>query len=115
MHNNLKNVRAMTVGNETKCLCCGENYIEASEAMLCNDCLLSNSDYVDDEIVTTCAHCGERILVSEATAAYGNYYCNYCAGEVLVECVHCGQIFNRDNSDEGSWDPIEGWECDNCR
>lgn len=115
MHNNLKNVRAMVVGNETKCLCCGENYIEASEAMLCNDCLLSNSDYIDDEIVTTCAHCGERILVSEATGAYGNYYCNYCAGEVLVECVHCGQIFNRNNHDEGSWDPINGWECDNCR
>ena len=83
--------------------------------MLCNDCLLSNSDYIDDEIVTTCAHCGERILVSEATAAYGNYYCNYCANEVLVECVHCGQVFNRENSDEGSWDPINGWECDNCR
>lgn len=114
MYNGRKSVKAMVVGHKVKCLCCGETDVETSEAMLCNDCLLHNSDYVDDEVIGVCAGCGERVIISEAVAAQGQYYCHTCAEDLLVECEVCGALFNSENSDEGT--RIHGeWICWNCR
>ena len=105
-------VKAMVVGHSVLCPCCGERFIESSEAMMCDTCLLENTDYVDGETIVRCAECGERIMASSAIGASGEYFCQYCADTVLTRCHSCDILFHPQY--EGVVTP-HGAYCDQCR
>lgn len=62
------NAKKIKIGhNSPTCLCCG-NTNHSSESVICDTCF-EDGDYVE------CERCGERIRISEAIEAGGNYYC----------------------------------------
>lgn len=84
------------VGNEVKCLRCGENLIESAEStMQCFDCELAYGTEENDTF-GFCDRCGARMILDEGTYLEYNskIYCHTCAMEYIVECDCCGETMD---------------------
>jgi hypothetical protein len=101
-----------TIGRESPCVCCENNPIQLSDAMLCGSCYLEYGDDSSDE-VCICDCCGDRVWAEDvAEGPGGTCICQRCADEECTHCASCGEyIFIED----GFWNrKVEGFYCRNC-
>lgn len=71
------------IGNEVKCLCCGNQVVEDSDCVLCPQCEIKYG-FEEKQYFTNCRNCGNRIDLFEETyaeTADGGYLCPECAEE----------------------------------
>ena len=76
------NLRRFQVGDKAPCVCCGNDKVEFSDAMLCKECLLDFGP-PEHEAITYCARCDTRILREDAhyDDEFDAYYCDDCWAE----------------------------------
>lgn len=86
------------VGGPVKCLRCGENIIELSETMMCNDCEMQYGT-TDSDIFATCPCCGCRYVFDEGYWVEGaeEAICPDCASEYTEYCSNCGERYYKDD------------------
>ena len=86
------------VGGPVKCLRCGENIIELSETMMCNDCEMQYGT-TDSDIFATCPCCGCRYIFDEGYWVEGaeEAICPDCASEYTEFCSNCGERYYKDD------------------
>ena len=86
------------VGGPVKCLRCGENIIELSETMMCNDCEMQYGT-TDSDIFATCPCCGCRYVFDEGYWVEGaeEAICPDCASEYTEYCSNCGGRYYKDD------------------
>jgi hypothetical protein len=84
------------VGAEVPCLHCGDELIQNSETMRCDDCELEFGTEEND-IYTTCDCCGQRIYVDDAwcviNGRHEEYVCHHCYTKYCFTCDGCGETF----------------------
>ena len=104
------------VGREVPCLHCGNELIQNSETMRCDDCELKYGTE-ENEIYGTCDCCGARIYIDDANSlGNGDYVCDACYDRYCFTCDCCGEIYyNTDKvfvpDDE---EDCGEWYCKNC-
>jgi len=93
-----------TVGEEVKCLRCGEGNIGAPDSMMCDDC---NNQYGRSYDYCTC--CDERHPTDEMYCVNGDMVCSRCFDNHCVICHHCGDYLWEEDAyyDEDT----EEWYC----
>lgn len=87
------------VGQNIRCLDCGNRLIEASEStMRCFDCELEHGTECND-MFGVCSCCGTRIFLDEVYySEYNNkYYCRDCENERLRTCDYCDDYLDIDD------------------
>lgn len=87
------------VGQDIKCLDCGNAEIEASEStMRCFNCELEHGTECND-MFGVCSCCGERIFLDNAYySEYNNkYYCRECEIDRLRPCSYCDDYLDIDD------------------
>lgn len=100
------------IGNEVKCLICGQEKIEAgAETMLCFDCELKYGTKINDTF-GFCDCCGERVLLEDCSyLEYNNLtYCQNCQDH-LEFCTYCGKLTDKNDM---IIDEDDNYYCDYC-
>lgn len=109
---NLRN-HPILIGDEVPCLHCGEELIENSETMRCDDCELQYGTEEND-VYTSCDCCGARIYVDDGITIGddGELICESCFENEAFVCEHCNGVYwnsdkvfipDKDNEDEGRY------------
>lgn len=105
------------IGEEVKCLQCGENYISNPETMRCDNCELTYGSELND-VYGLCDCCGRRIYMDDALMIEGgnSYVCDDCFGKYTFTCDICGETYYKE---EKTYIPEEynefgEWCCRRC-
>ena len=97
------------IGNDIKCLGCGESFISRGEGtMYCNDCHRNN-----DDNYCICSNCGNRYDPEESwwIDETEEYVCNECFYEKCFKCEECGDTYWKESHKTNSKGQ---WICLNC-
>lgn len=70
----------LQVGKNPICPCCGRNYVEFSDELICVECDEAYGYEFNDEFVE-CHSCGRRIWREDAQEDDGYFYCESCSEE----------------------------------
>lgn len=86
------------IGRAVTCLRCGEQKIEISDSMMCNDCELKYGDSEND-IFAICPCCGERFFADDGywVEDEEDIICPSCADEYTDCCCYCGNRYYKDD------------------
>lgn len=95
---------SITIGDEVKCIHCGESLVEHSNSLMCPECDLKHGTEFNDTI-GKCTHCGRRIIINDAYDVGGyDYLCQDCYESSCFICDACGCI---EYNDFKHWDKDE--------
>ena len=83
------------IGGAVKCLCCGKEDIRNEATMVCDDCMVENSEY-DNEDIRICPWCGRRMLYDDGVWYGDDLLCPSCAEEV-AQCESCHSAYLKED------------------
>ena len=106
------NDTAFSIGEETKCLRCGnDEIVGGGGTMMCYECEEQYGN-TDNEDFTFCACCDRHIYVDDAYYVQGDYLCENCVDTETSTCDFCGEIMYKENV--RYYEEFEEWLCDDC-
>jgi hypothetical protein len=125
------------IGNYPYCPVCGDDTIQESESITCDNCngskyhccecgesldedniyWVGDDCYCEDcfnKYYDTCCHCGDYIEKSESITCVDNdeTYCKHCADRHLIYCEDCEEYYLERNMTLVN--DCDKWVCDNC-
>lgn len=98
------------IGGPVRCLCCGGDFIEQPETMLCDKC----QSQQDDSEYRYCGCCDRQIHIGDMiwVEGAGNYLCEECVQRYTTRCEHCGELYYTNNCKYDAEKEI--YLCENC-
>ena len=99
------------VGEEVRCLHCGQGVVENPDTMRCHECEMKFGTEIN-EVYDTCSCCGARIYIEDSAMVGEELVCDYCLTHNTFTCADCKEVFfNYDKKfipgdsedDEGKW------------
>lgn len=84
------------VGSDVKCLCCGTNYINHSDCMMCEECDEMYGTEANEQFVY-CMCCDSRIPREDAYWIEDDVLCEYCYSHHYFTCSNCDQTYHKDS------------------
>jgi hypothetical protein len=84
------------IGENVKCLCCGQTDASLSDSVYCVACDLKYGHSENEDVFTYCERCGDRITFDDAMEIgdEGAYWCKDCFEEHARECRVCGNCYD---------------------
>lgn len=103
------------IGGEIACLHCGQEIIENSETMRCNDCEMEYG-YEENDTYSSCACCGARIYIDDAPSVGDNedLVCDNCYRSECFVCDNCGDVYYKSDMMYIEKNGEEYWCCPHC-
>lgn len=81
-----------TIGKKVPCLCCGENFLETPEMMVCMSCA-EDLGLIENDNYSTCDCCGARIYEGDGVWVCDEYLCMGCYETECFTCDICGETY----------------------